>query len=404
MIQDLKNNLKDRSRRAETAIEVCQQRIISLLPDLATAIDKMTWAEISEVTPHLSNLGTEAIEPFCKLLNSSRKQTIECVTTALAEIGDIRVVDPLIKMMEDQVGQSNALRARDALIQLGEKAIPGLISLLDSPKWEIRYCSIQALAVIGSPTAVDALLELSNNDRSSKVREAAEEALRFISYVDREKLYATYNGLFNPLLASSGSYSSDWIVDVININNESILWKFNINELEEINVSLEYIFCRSIFTAYQENKKNLQPLDLVVFMGDLLDENSYPLEYGIALLVSKEQAQSALQLMSIAEGVFQSLTGREIWNEPSVYWLGQTSLIPFFHLHSDKDLRYDRDDSYKPNEVWKDSPNDYGTNLQFISAKAALDQSLVYHDNLELLKERDIIKHIPQYRSIQHES
>jgi hypothetical protein len=404
MSQDIKNNLQNRSKRAEAVIEICQQRITSLLPDLANTVDKMTWAEISEITPYLSYLGTEAVETFCKLLNSSRKQTIECITTALAEIGDIRAVDPLIKMMEDQAGQSNALRARDALIELGEQAIPGLTSALASPKWEVRYYAVQALAVIGDPITLDALLDLIEEDRSNKVREAAEEALRFITYADYEKPYSTKAGLFNPLLASGGFYEPEWQVDIINMNYEAILWRFALDLFEENNfLSPELVLCRSILPAYQQIKDTSSPLDIIVLMGDFLDENQFASEFGVALITSEDQRHVALNLMNLAEKIFMSSTKSGSWEDPSAYWLGQTALMPLFHLNSEQDLRYDWDGSYKPNQVWQDSPQDYGTSLQFIAAKAALDQSWVYHDNLEILKERGIIKHIPQCRNIEHE-
>jgi hypothetical protein len=405
MSQDIKEKLQKRSSRAEAAIEVCRQNLVEILPELIEAIDKMTWAEIAKITPYLPNLGTAAVEPFCTLLNSSRKQTAECITTALAEIGDVRAIVPLIKTMEEQLGQANALRARDALIQFGSKAVPSLLTALKSSNWEIRYYCVQALAVIGDPEILDPLLEIADKDRSAKVREAAEEALKFISYVNRGEIYKTYNGFYNPLVISTGGYTTDWQVDVINANHEAMLWRFSLEELEKANLLIpDVVFCRAIFSAYESKKSTLQQLDSILFMGELLDDD--PLDFGVALLASEAQVEPAIQLMNAAEKNFQSLTGLGKWHEPSAYWLGETSLVPFFHLKLEKDLRYDWDDSYGPDETWQDSPENYSTNLTFTSAKVLLDQSWVYRDNLAVLKEQGIIKHIPRQKSysVEHES
>lgn len=406
MSKNVKERLKGRATRAEAAIEVCEQHLTEYLPELMAVIDKMTWAEIAEIEPHLSSLGTDAVESFCTLLSSPRKQTAECITTALAEIGDVRAVAPLVKMMEEQAGQANALRARDALIQIGSKAVPSLLAALTSSSWEIRYYCTQALAIIGDPEALDSLIEIVDQDRSAKVRDAAEEALKLISFVDQKELYKTHNGFYNPLVVNDGGYSTNWQVDVINTNHEAILWRFNLEELEANNLLiLDTVFCRVVLSAYESKKAVLQHLDSILWMGELVDEDGFSTDFGVSLLVSEAQVDSAIQLMNVAEENFKSLTGLGKWDEPCAHWLGQTTLIPFFHLKSDNDLRYDWDDSHSPNEVWKDSLENYGTNLTFTSAKAVLDQSWVYRDNLSVLKEEGIIKHIPQQKShsIEHE-
>jgi hypothetical protein len=399
MSNEVKGKLKKRNTRLEAAIEVCEQSLFDLLPDLTVAIDQMTWAEIFDITPHLHKLGSSAVEPFCGLLDSSRKQTAECITTALADIGDARAVLPLFRMMETKSGQANALRARDALIRFGDNAVPCLLEGLTSPKWETRYYCTQAIAMIGDLRCVEPLLDLIDSDRSSKVREAAEEALKLICYTDKSERHKTYDGLYNPLLLNAHSYDEGWKVDVINANCEAVIYKFRLEVLENLFPLLIDSFCQFILSVYEEHETVFRSLDTIALMGDLLDDEDVPLEFGVAFLVSKEQVGAVLELMDLVKVQVQSLSGLNEWSEPSVHWLGQTSLMPVFHMQPSSLFFYDWDESHMPNEVWQDSPENYGTYLSFTSAKAVLDMNWAYRDNIKELCEQGFFQHIPQEKS-----
>lgn len=123
MEQNIRNSLESRNSRVQAVIEVCERQITSLYQPALTSLDKMTWDEIEHVKSYLPLLGSNAVDTLCQMLKSSRKQTAEAVTYALGRLGDERAARPLIAMMEEQSGQANALRARDALISLGQVAI-----------------------------------------------------------------------------------------------------------------------------------------------------------------------------------------------------------------------------------------------------------------------------------------
>ena len=179
--EGLKLDLLGRQDRAAAAIEICERNLITLLPELLATLDKMTWGEIEEVSPHITKLGPQAVEPLCALLFSNRKQTATAVTDALAAIGDARACLPLVNMMLAQAGDTNSIRARDALIQLGAASVPAVMSVLDSPSWTVRQMAVQCLGAIGDESARERLEDISISDRSTKVREAAEEALDALS-------------------------------------------------------------------------------------------------------------------------------------------------------------------------------------------------------------------------------
>ncbi len=179
-VDDMLARIGNRSTRASAIVEACERRANACIPAIVEAIEKLTWAEVDPVRKALPHLAPEIVQPLLDLLSSTRKQAAEIATVALARIGDPKVCFPLLEMMEHQAGTANAIRARDALIAMGEIVVPGLVAALDFDGWESRMYAAQALGAIGDSAALDRLREVAASDRSSKVRDAATEAIRSI--------------------------------------------------------------------------------------------------------------------------------------------------------------------------------------------------------------------------------
>lgn len=401
----IQKSLAQKSTRTQAAIKVCQEQLHTEMSALLNALDKMSWAEIGEVTPYLAYLGVEAVPHLCTLLKSSRKQTIEAITTALGEIGDARAAFPLIQMMEEQVGQANAIRARDALIQLGFGATPALLEALQSSKWEVRYHAVQALAVIGDRDAIPDLADAAENDRSTKVKEAADEATQVIPSVDQDEMYNTQQGFYNPGVIMLGILP-DWQVDVINGYQPTLVWGFDTAKLfEQQDMAWDQVALRAVLQSYQAIGKVREKLDVILFLGTLVEEDEFGIEHDVFCValsgigVHPERAQDILGLLKHIEtslSIFPGSLGSNItqYIEPD--------FIPYFHLNKGKVTRYDFDESYTPISVQQDSAGWFGTGFRFTFAKAVVDSAWLVRERLPILKEQGMFTHIPTARTVQN--
>ncbi len=395
MSDDLGIQLSSKQTRAAAAVEVCQGHLVSHMQSLMIALDQMSWAEIQIVTPHLPLLGEEAVPALCSLLTSQRKQTAEAVTTALAEIGDPRASVPLVQMMERQAGQANALRARDALIALGSGAVPALVQAVRSVNWEVRYHAVQALAVIGDPSSIEELVDLATDDRSTKVREAAEEAMMLIPSVGRDQMYRIQQGFFNPGVTSEVIFP-EWRVDVINANKSVALWRFDLNDLQSSGmVSWDDACISGVLRAYEDLGQQANQIDAILLLGDILNEASMATHFAIALGAMDLRTSPPDLIENFISAVHDRLSTLPGADIPRSTWLGNLDLFPKCHLSKGNVIMYDNDDSYTPDSSLQDSNDNFGTGYKFTFAKAVLDDPWVYRERLKELKGKGKFEHIP---------
>jgi HEAT repeat protein len=138
------------------------ERLVALL----THYESRNWAEDA-----LGQMGGTAVEPLVAVLKNSSSNVRASAARALAEIGDIRAVEPLIANLED-VGT-----AAYALGQLGDpRAVEPLINTLGNKDWHVRRAAAHALGQLGDPRAVEPLVA-ALNDGHKNVRVAAAEGL-----------------------------------------------------------------------------------------------------------------------------------------------------------------------------------------------------------------------------------
>jgi len=74
---------------------------------------------------------------------------------ALGKIGDEKAIPGLLKLLEDSESDVRS-RAADALGKIGdEKAIPGLLKLVEHSESSVRWMAAYALGNIGDEKAID---------------------------------------------------------------------------------------------------------------------------------------------------------------------------------------------------------------------------------------------------------
>lgn len=120
-----------------------------------------------------------AIAPLIEALDDSSLNARNAAADALHNIG-APAVPLLLAALESEIEET---RRRSALIlgSLGsEQARDGLTGLLNDPEWSVRRAAAEALGLIGTSDATDALLSTFADDSDEDVRAAAASALGVI--------------------------------------------------------------------------------------------------------------------------------------------------------------------------------------------------------------------------------
>ncbi|NIM14985.1 MAG: hypothetical protein GTO45_23715 [Candidatus Aminicenantes bacterium] len=129
-------------------------------------------------------IGKPAVEPLLTALKSKSSRIRYKVISCLAGIKDIRVVDSLIKVINDDkliFVRQNAIRALSK--QNDPRIIGFLINLLQNNEWRIRAVAADALGDIGDTQAVKPLINLLD-DIASYVRDKCRDSLRRLTLKD----------------------------------------------------------------------------------------------------------------------------------------------------------------------------------------------------------------------------
>jgi HEAT repeat protein len=111
---------------------------------------------------------TDAVDPLLNLLRMDKDQQIRALSAyALGEIGDSSIADELIAIMVDNTENADVRgHIAESLINLNvpDKAIPALVSVLDDEDATVRFWAIFALGEIGSWDEIPHLQKLIADD------------------------------------------------------------------------------------------------------------------------------------------------------------------------------------------------------------------------------------------------
>jgi len=155
--------------RREAAITLGEMGDERCVEPLAAALRDGDWQVREVVIEGIGQIGSPAVEVLLKLLRDwdVRKSAI----IALGKIRDERVLEPLMQQLRNDEFMEDAT---DALVNLGEPALPGLIKALKDKEELVRKQAVIALGRIKSPEAIDPLIEmLQNKDWFTRLTAAA---------------------------------------------------------------------------------------------------------------------------------------------------------------------------------------------------------------------------------------
>ena len=158
---------------------LCQMGDVRYAAQICDAVEKMTWAEVDQVWEDLPMLGEAAVEEFVRLTqNPNRKAAAACGMRALGRVPCPRSLEVLAALVRTLGSKAEPT---EALVDLGDYAVPALLELSRDPKGEVRQMAVYALGKIGAPGVRDRVLDMAEADRSTKVRRVAETALAWIN-------------------------------------------------------------------------------------------------------------------------------------------------------------------------------------------------------------------------------
>lgn len=155
--------------RREAAITLGEMGDERCVEPLAAALRDGDWQVREVAIEGIGQIGSPAVEVLLKLLRDwdVRKSAI----MALGKIRDERVLEPLMQQLRNDEFMEDAT---DALVNLGEPALPGLIKSLKDKEELVRKQAVIALGRIKSPEAIDPLIEmLQNKDWFTRLTAAA---------------------------------------------------------------------------------------------------------------------------------------------------------------------------------------------------------------------------------------
>ncbi|HVG01823.1 MAG TPA: HEAT repeat domain-containing protein [Nitrospira sp.] len=155
--------------RREAAITLGEMGDERCVEPLAAALRDGDWQVREVAIDGLGQIGSPAVDVLLKLLRDwdVRKSAI----LALGRIRDERVLEPLMQQLRNDEFMEDAT---DALVNLGEPSLPGLIKALKDKEELVRKQAVIALGRIKSPEAIDPLIEmLQNKDWFTRLTAAA---------------------------------------------------------------------------------------------------------------------------------------------------------------------------------------------------------------------------------------
>lgn len=155
--------------RREAAITLGEMGDERCVEPLAAALRDGDWQVREVAIEGIGQIGSPAVDVLLKLLRDwdVRKSAI----MALGKIRDERVLEPQMQQLRNDEFMEDAT---DALVNLGEPALPGLIKALKDKEELVRKQAVIALGRIKSPEAIDPLIEmLQNKDWFTRLTAAA---------------------------------------------------------------------------------------------------------------------------------------------------------------------------------------------------------------------------------------
>ena len=155
--------------RREAAITLGEMGDERCVEPLCNALRDGDWQVRDVAIEGLGQIGSPAVELLIKLLRDwdVRKYAI----AALGKIRDERVLDPLMLQLRNDEFKDDAI---NALVELGQPALPRLVKALKDKDENVRKQAVLALGKIKHAEAIDPLIDmLSDSDWFTRLTSAA---------------------------------------------------------------------------------------------------------------------------------------------------------------------------------------------------------------------------------------
>jgi HEAT repeat protein len=155
--------------RREAAITLGEMGDERCVEPLCHALCDGDWQVREVAIEGLGQIGSPAVERLIKLLRDwdVRKYAI----AALGKIRDERVLDPLMLQLRNDEFKDDAL---NALVELGQPALPRLVTALKDKDENVRKQAVLALGRIKHPEAIEPLINmLADSDWFTRLTSAA---------------------------------------------------------------------------------------------------------------------------------------------------------------------------------------------------------------------------------------
>jgi hypothetical protein len=173
---------QDRLERLVAAMGLCATKETKFIISVLSIIDKITWDEVDELVGSLRLFGPPLVPYLIPLLPDSKKSTAACAMRTLGYLGGDEAAKALVQQLTLLPTKSEPT---EALVIMGEQAVPFLLPLLTDHKADVREMAVFALGKIGDANSLTLLEEMATADKSGKVWETSAHAVRWIRAEER---------------------------------------------------------------------------------------------------------------------------------------------------------------------------------------------------------------------------
>ena len=177
LLKDLLGGDEARAEEAVSALIDLGEEAIPALLDLtrSTDTDHRWWGlrGLAQLpSPSETSRGTEWLVPF---LNDRSPEVRQCAALGLAAKPDEAATQPLIRALSDEDSMVVSLAA-NALVKIGNAAVPSLIEIVKSAPQSARIHALRALAEIRDHRAIPVMMQVMEED-SALLQHWAKEGL-----------------------------------------------------------------------------------------------------------------------------------------------------------------------------------------------------------------------------------
>ena len=168
---------KDKEERLVAAMGLSATRKPEFIEPIVNILDKITWDEVDDLAGSLCLFNLPIAPHLISLLPTAKKSTAACAMRTLGLIGGAKASEALVEQL---ITLPTKGEPTEALVTMREQALPFLTLLLTHSKADVRAVAAYAIGKIGDKNSLAVLENMAHTDKSEKVREVSDQAVRWI--------------------------------------------------------------------------------------------------------------------------------------------------------------------------------------------------------------------------------